>query len=73
MDAFEDGIYDVVVVEAEEHSDDAIALQLAISSGPRRGDLVSITATGLGRSWMDLLALPATLTVSGGEPKLTFD
>jgi hypothetical protein len=73
MEAIDDGSYDVVVIEAEERAGDVIALQLAIASGPRRGDMVSITATGLGRSWLDLLAMPGTLTVSGGEPKLTFD
>jgi cell division protein FtsX len=73
MPALEDGRYDVIVVEATEDPDDVMRLDVAISSGPHRGEVISITAVHLGRSWIDALAAPATLTVEEGRPVLSFD
>jgi len=73
MPGLEDGTYDVMVVDAQERDDGVIALELAVSSGPHRGDVVALTATNLRRSWMDLLAAPGTLVVSDGEPRFTVD
>ncbi len=69
----EDGTYDVIVVEAEELADGVVAVELAVSSGARRGEVVRLTAAGWGRTWSDLLAAPGTLHVSGGEPHLSLD
>jgi hypothetical protein len=68
-----DGTYEVVVIEAVEHSDDALALELVISSGAHRGDIVRVIARGLGRAWSDVLGLPAVLTVSDGRPRITLE
>lgn len=67
-----DGRYDVMVIDARE-SDDGLHLELAISSGEHRGDVVSIVSTTLPRSWLDLLGTPATLVVDQGEPRVEFD
>jgi hypothetical protein len=70
MNPLNDGTYDVIVVEAEDQADGTIALQLAISSGARRGEVIALRAAGLHVDGLDLLALPATLTVTDGEPAL---
>ena len=66
MSALEDGTYDVMVVDAEEHDDGTIAVELAVASGAHRGEVVRIVATNLDRSWIDLLASPGTLIVTAG-------
>jgi succinate dehydrogenase/fumarate reductase flavoprotein subunit len=71
--ALTDGTYDVVVVDAEEGEDGTMTLDVAVSSGPRRGEVVGVMARRLDRGWADVLGAPATLTVTGGEPRLVFD
>ena len=72
MFELEDGMYDVVVLEAREDDNATLHLQLAVSSGAHRGEVVHVTAKGLQRSWIDVLALPATLEVRDGEPTVRF-
>jgi hypothetical protein len=69
----DDGRYDVIVVDARENADKSIELEIAVASGARRGDMVTITATHMSRGVIDLLAMPATLIVDDGEPRLVFD
>lgn len=67
----EDGSYDVVVVDAAEGVDPGdVGLELAVLAGPHKGEVVKITATGLGRDPLDLLGLPGTLVVAGGVPRV---
>lgn len=73
MTALEDGTYDVIVVEATTRADGTITLELAVSSGPHRGEVVAVNATHLAREWTELLATPGTLTVRNGEPRVTLD
>ena len=73
VSALEDGIYDAIVVDAVQHDDDSMTIEIALSSGPHRGDVVRINATHIDRTWSDLLASPVTLTVADGRPRLTFD
>ena len=69
-----DGTYDVVVVDAAEvDPDGAIVLDLTVLAGPHKGELVQVTATGTGRDPLDLLAVPATLTVVDGEPRVELE
>lgn len=67
-----DGTYDAVVVDA---SDDAevIVLDLAILSGPHKGDVVTVRAAGVAGDAIDLLAVPATLTVTDGDPTVQLE
>jgi hypothetical protein len=71
----EDGIYDVLVVDAEEVDDPpgAIRVELTILAGPSKGEVFSLTAVGLGRDALDLLAEPGTVVVTNGEPHLTLE
>jgi hypothetical protein len=68
-----DGRYDAFVVDATEQPDDVIHMELTIVAGDHKGEVVEIAARGLGRSEIDLLGMPATITVSAGEPHLQLD
>ena len=67
------GKYDVIVVEATDRGDGVIAVEVAVSSGPMRGHVVTVLARGLNASVIDLLAAPATLLVRDDEPSLILD
>jgi hypothetical protein len=71
----EDGTYDAIVVDAEAASEDAsaVTLDVTVLAGPHKGEVVSMSATGTGRDPLDLLGVPATLTVAGGQPSLRLE
>jgi hypothetical protein len=69
-----DGTYDTIVVDAEVSGDGAgLRLDLTILAGPHKGEVVSMLATGLDIDELEVLALPATLTVAAGEPSVVLD
>ena len=63
-----DGVYDAFVVWAELRDDDSIALDLTITTGAQKGDVVSVRATSTPRDAIDLVGMPCTLRVRAGEP-----
>lgn len=71
----DDGRYDALVVDATEAEGDGdiIELDVTVLDGPHKGELVTICATGLGRDSIDLLAVPATLYVEGGQPRVELE
>ena len=70
MCAIEDGSYDVVVIEALEVGDESLLIELVITSGAHRGDVIRVHAR-LDIAWTELLGAPATLTVSDGKPHIS--
>jgi hypothetical protein len=69
-----DGEYDAMVINVTEVDDDsAVALEVAITSGPAKGSTVVLRATGLRRDPLSLLGLPARLRVVDGRPDLALD
>jgi hypothetical protein len=70
-----DGSYDVLVVDTSRHDDDgSLGVEVAIVAGPAKGHVVWLrTADLAGTDPLDLLALPATLTVRSGEPTLQLE
>jgi hypothetical protein len=67
----EDGRYDAFIVWADTR-DDGIALELTITSGSHRGDVVNIvTSTFATRDAIDLVGLPCTLIVDGDALRVT--
>jgi hypothetical protein len=67
----DDGTYDVVVVDATEGPEDGdVALELTFLDGAHKGEVVQVTARGIGRDPLDLLAVPGTLVVTDGEPSV---
>lgn len=68
----EDGTYDAVVVDADE-ADGAIRIELALSSGPHKGEVVAVRGAFAVGHPIELLGLPATLTVEDGSPSVTVE
>ncbi|MDQ1404171.1 MAG: hypothetical protein QOG03_2487 [Actinomycetota bacterium] len=74
MDALDDGRYDVFVVDVEEDDEnDVTHLDLTITSGARKGEVVRVRATNLRRDPVALLGLPGSMEVIDGRPSVTFD
>ncbi|HET9608361.1 MAG TPA: hypothetical protein VFP06_02065 [Acidimicrobiales bacterium] len=68
-----DGTYEALVVDTSEHDDGSVAVDLTIIAGPAKGQVVTVRATGLAGDPLDLLGVPATLTVEGGAPSVDFE
>jgi hypothetical protein len=72
-----DGTYDAFIIDAEPGvADDGTGqmhLDLTILGGEQRGNVVSVTAVGLPGTVIDLMGMPATLTVAGGRPSVRLD
>jgi hypothetical protein len=76
-----DGTYDAFIIDATEDAGtdaddrDALRVDLTIIAGAHKGEVVTVTATYLASAAdpMDLLGMPATLTVAGGEPTVSVD
>jgi hypothetical protein len=66
----EDGTYDAFIVWAEERVDGTIALDLTITTGAQKGDVVSVRATDAPRDAISLVGMPCTLHVSAGQPRV---
>jgi hypothetical protein len=70
----DDGTYEVIVVDAmEDPAESVIHIEVAITTGPRKGDVLRLNGHNLARNAVDLLGLPATVTVTSGVPSLQLD
>lgn len=70
-----DGTHDVFVIDVTEVIDrpGAQQLELTVVSGPHKGMVLSlVSATPLGDE-VDLIGMPATLTVTEGVPTVVID
>lgn len=72
-----DGTYDAFVVDAED-DDTGVRLELTVIAGPHKGDVVSVRRAPVAegaveRDALDLIGMPATLTVSQGRPRVAID
>lgn len=65
-----DGTYDALVVDTDDHEDGSVSVDLTILAGAAKGEVVTLRAAGLAGDPLDLLGVPATLTVAGGVPSL---
>jgi hypothetical protein len=65
-----DGVYDAFIVWADERDDGTIALDLTITTGEQKGDVVSVRATDAPRDAIALVGMPCTLHVSSGQPRI---
>ena len=74
-----DGTYDAFVVDARIDPDGSqgsprrTRLDLTITTGEHKGELVEVTAVGLPGEEFDLIGMPATLTVADGIPAVRID
>ena len=73
MSELADGVYDALVVDAEERDPGTVAVELTIVAGPAKGEVVALVSSGWSGDPLDLLGVPATLTVSDGEPSVRFE
>ena len=71
--ALADGTYDALVVDATSRPDGAVGIELTIVAGPAKGEVVTVVALGLPGDPLDLLGVPATLTVVDGAPSLQLE
>jgi hypothetical protein len=69
----EDGTYDALVFDADEAEAGGVAVELTILSGEHKGEVVSVVSAGWRGDALDLLGIPATLTVTEGKPQVTFE
>jgi hypothetical protein len=67
-----DGTYDAIVVDASDAAGE-IRVELALASGPNKGEVVAVRGSFAVRDALDLLGLPATLVVAGGAPSVTVE
>jgi hypothetical protein len=67
-----DGTYDAFVVWAETRADGTIALDLTITTGARKGEVVSVSATNVSRDPVELVGLPCTLHVEDAQPRVVW-
>jgi len=74
-----DGTYDAFVVDARIDDPDAplaerlTRLDLTITTGDHKGELVEVAARAMAGEEHDLLGMPATLTVADGAPSVRID
>lgn len=66
----EDGTYDAFVVWAETRDDGTVALDLTITTGARKGEVLSVRASSMPRDPVDLVGLPCTLVVENSQPRV---
>jgi hypothetical protein len=65
-----DGTYDAFVVWAERVAEDALSMELTVTAGTHKGEMVSVRMRDSQRDPLDLVGLPCRLIVEGGQPRL---
>lgn len=73
MSHLDDGVYDAIVIDAREDDGNVLRVDLALTSGAHKGDVITVAGDAFARDAIELLGLPATLRVVDGEPRLTLD
>lgn len=68
-----DGSYDAIVVDAEDLGDGRTGLTLTVLAGPLKGQVLEVQGPASGRDPIDALAVPATITVVDGRPRVTLE
>ena len=68
-----DGTYDALIVDASTDDDGTVHVEITITAGAHKGEVVQLAGRFAGKDELDLLAAPATLVVSDGQPRLTLD
>ena len=70
MTPLADGNYDAFIVWAEERND-GVALELTITTGAHRGDVINVVTSAFAQhDVLDLVGLPCTLVVRGDELRI---
>jgi len=77
MSMLPDDVYDAFVIDAMHALDDdnntVVQLELTITSGEHKGEVVTVRATNMRRDPIELIGLPARIRVNDGAPAIEFD
>lgn len=65
----DDGTYDAIVVDAER-IDDGVRLELTVTAGAHKGEVVAVRARTLTMDPIDALGIPARIVVTNKEPRV---
>lgn len=69
----DDGTYDALVFDADDADGGGVEVELTILAGEHKGAVVSITSPDWTGDALDLLGIPATITVADGQPTVRFE
>ena len=69
----DDGTYDAFVVDARDAPSGGTVVELTITAGEHKGMVMTLTSDVALGDPIDLLGLPATLTVALGVPSVRID
>jgi hypothetical protein len=69
----EDGIYDAIVFDADVDASGSVTVELTVLSGEHKGEVVSVRTGSWSGDPLDLLGIPATITVTAGSPSVEFE
>jgi hypothetical protein len=69
----DDGSYDAFVVDARATADGGTHLELTITTGEHKGEVLSLASSSSMGDPIDLIGMPATITVAFGAPSVTID
>ncbi len=69
----DDGTYDAFVVDARATGDGGTHLELTITTGEHKGEVLSLASSTSMGDPIDLMGMPATITVTFGAPSVTID
>lgn len=74
-----DGTYDVFIIDTEVVPDrrkpgtSALQLDLTVIAGEFKGEVLTLSSANLANDAIDMIGMPATMTIDGGRPNLIFD
>jgi hypothetical protein len=65
-----DGVYDAMILDVEAAEGQPVRVDIVITAGSHRGEVVSLRTSPMQRDPLGLMGLPASLRVSDGKPAL---
>jgi hypothetical protein len=68
-----DGVYEVMIVDVEAGEAQHVRIDVVVTAGSHRGEVVSLRASAMQRDPLGLMGLPACLRVNDGIPDLEID
>jgi hypothetical protein len=71
--ALDDGTYDGFIVWAETRENDRVTLDITITAGVRKGDVVNVNARAFPHDPIAVIGRPCTLVVHDGVPRVELD
>jgi predicted RNA-binding protein with TRAM domain len=74
MPALDDGVYDVLIVDAQEVGDGGVVkVELVVITGAHKGEVVPLRVTHFDGDLTTMLGLPGVLTVTNGTPSFALE